>query len=148
MDLARVSIMGFVSRTCITKPGLTFPWKRTRQSRGKFKGRSWAEWWRYPESADCTIGTSGTLPDAIFLSQRRSARRISAPGVRDDSVPHDRHSRLAEFSSARFRLQYPPRQPTERNFRFSIPTVSSANFGYFDHIGSIHQPALAHWLQS
>ena len=27
-------------------------------------------------------------------------------------------------------------------------TVSSANFGYFDHIGSIHQPALAHWLQS
>jgi hypothetical protein len=27
-------------------------------------------------------------------------------------------------------------------------TVSSANFGYFDHIGSIHQPALAHWFQS
>ena len=27
-------------------------------------------------------------------------------------------------------------------------TVSSANFGYFDDIGSIHQPALAHWLQS
>jgi transposase InsO family protein len=107
----------------ITKPGLTFPWKRIRQSRGKFKGRSWAECWRYPESADCTIGTSGTLPDAIFLTQRRPARRISAPACATIGVLHERHSRLAEFSSARFRLQYPPRQPTERSFGFSITTV-------------------------
>jgi hypothetical protein len=69
------------------------------------------------------FGYTGTLPDAIFLSQRSSARRISAPACAVIGVPHDSHSRLAEFSSARFRLQYPPRQPTER-FGFSIPTVA------------------------
>jgi hypothetical protein len=49
---------------------------------------------------------------------------MSAPTCATIGVPHEHHSRLAEFSSARFRLQYPPRQPTERSFGFSIPTFT------------------------
>jgi hypothetical protein len=80
MHLAHVSIMGFVSRTCITHPALIFRWRRINRSPERCKRRNWVEWWPSVKSVVCTTDMSGALPEPTFLKHGdgRFSRRTSA----------------------------------------------------------------------